>query len=68
MSPRPSKLNSHQSKLPIHLKILIIALLLFWDQALAFQRLLSTNWRPNQKAKQYYESLPPSFCQFRAEQ
>ena len=66
-TPWLAQLNCQQSRLSVHLKVLVIAMLHLRYQAKTFYRFLPSNGWADRKAKQYYESLSPGFYQLRTE-
>ncbi len=58
-------LNRKWLGLGFHLEILVITILLPWDQTKALHYFLPSNWWPDQETKQYNSGLSPSLHQFR---
>lgn len=63
----PIKVNNQWPKLIFYFKILVFAMLFFWQQVEAFYYFSSINNWPNQEIKQYNRSISLYICKLKVE-
>ena len=66
VAPQSSRINCDRSKLVIHIKVLVFAMLLSKNQKKTIYSLLSLNKWLHQEIKQHNGSVPQRICQLKA--